>query len=147
MAGGNDNTELAPLVIRKATGGASLPGMTAYLEVDDASKIRIFDSRAAGATEIIGPTAGARFDFPDLGFDEKEFGMEATQYADGSFDGLVEITFAVQGAPHNYNEVGVVRVALGRDEQVQVVDHEQRQEEGRLHPHDRSVVGDPPQDG
>jgi hypothetical protein len=111
VAGGNDKDELAPLVIRKVGTAAPPPAMKATLEVDDASKIRIFESRSSGAKEIIGKAKGKTYHFPDLKFTEKEFGMEATQYADKKFAGLIEIKFSVKGGGKNYSEKGVVRVA------------------------------------
>ncbi len=110
---GNDNTEIAPLVIRRV-GGAAPAGWSATLEVAPAHKdhIRIFDGRAAGANEVIGPSKGNKFTFPDLNFAEKELGMEAVMYADGTWDGLVEIKFTLNKASCGTDvERGVVRVA------------------------------------
>lgn len=110
---GNDNTEIAPLVIRRV-GGAAPAGWSATLEVSPAHKdhIRIFDGRAAGANEVIGPSKGNKFTFPDLNFAEKELGMEAVMYADGTWDGLVEIKFTLNKASCGTDvERGVVRVA------------------------------------
>ncbi|WP_438027643.1 protein-arginine deiminase family protein [Sorangium sp. So ce233] len=111
--GGNDDTEIAPLVIRR-TGGTPPAGWRASLEVStlDKARIRIFDGRSSGAAEIIGPTKGSRFDFPDLNFVEKEFGMEAVQYADENFSGEVTITFTLtKGGAGSLVEVAKVRVA------------------------------------
>lgn len=110
---GNDNTEIAPLVIRRV-GGAAPAGWSATLEVAPAHKdhIRIFDGRAAGSNEVIGPSKGNKFTFPDLNFAEKELGMEAVMYADGTWDGLVEIKFTLNKASCGTDvERGVVRVA------------------------------------
>jgi len=53
---GNDGDELAPLVFRRI-GPAAPPSCEAFLEIDagDKDKIRIFESRSAGAKEIVGP--------------------------------------------------------------------------------------------
>lgn len=111
---GNDNDEIAPLVFR-VEGGTTAPGsMNAYIEVSivDADRIRIFDGRTAGKREIIGPTTGNRYQFPNLSFTEVEYGMEATQYADRNFDGLIEIIFIVEdGGSELYRERAKVRVA------------------------------------
>ncbi len=85
--------------------------MKATLQVDDAQKIRIFESVSEGAEKIIGPTKGQRYEFPNLDFDIKTFGMEATQYADENFDGLVTITFCERNGTKFRWETGVVRVA------------------------------------
>ena len=111
--GGNDSGEIGPLVIRR-TGGSPPVRWRATLEVPvaDRAHIRIFDGTSAGAQEIIGPTAGHRYVFPDLNFVEKVLGMEALMYADGTFSGEVKITFTLSkaGAP-SAREVGAVRVA------------------------------------
>lgn len=111
--GGNDSSEIAPLVIRR-TGCSPPTGWRATLEVsmEDKMRIRIFDGRSAGAQEIIGPTQGNRYAFPDLNFMEKELGMEALMYADNTFSGEVRITFTLSKAGvASTPEVGVVRVA------------------------------------
>lgn len=110
---GNDPDELAPLVIRR-TGPPAPADWKATLSVSAADKdrIRIFDRRAAGATEIIGPKKGATFTFPDLIFMQREFGMEAVRYAGTDFDGEITITFTLtKGAKGTDTETGVVRVA------------------------------------
>jgi protein-arginine deiminase len=129
---GNDRDEIAPLVIRRV--GSCDPPATweGFLEVATADKdrIRIFESRSTGAKEIIGPAKGNSFKLPDLKFTEKEFGMEATQYADGTWDGEVTITLRItKGAAGTAQEKGVVRVApwimpnhLDKAEKVFVVD-------------------------
>ncbi|MCP3868898.1 MAG: hypothetical protein GY703_12535 [Gammaproteobacteria bacterium] len=111
VAGGNDKHELAPLVIKKYGTKKPPASMKVTLEVDDADKIRIFESRSSGAKEIIGPTKGKEYKFPDLSFTEKKLGMEATQYANKSFNGLTKITLSVKGGDKDYAEVGIVRVA------------------------------------
>ena len=128
---GNDRDEVAPLVIRRA-GPPAPADFTATLSVSAADKdrIRIFERRATGAREVIGPKKGATFTFPDLLFQQREFGMEAVRYAGTGFDGLIEITFTlVKGAGATEVEKGVVRVApwvmpnhLDKAERVFVVD-------------------------
>lgn len=112
--GGNDHDEIAPLVFR-VEGSTTAPGsMKAFIEVSatDATRIRIFDGRAAGKNEIIGPTAGNRYEFPNLSFTEVEYGMEATQYPHRTFNGLLEIIFIVEdGGTELYRERAKVRVA------------------------------------
>jgi hypothetical protein len=110
--GGNDKDEIAPIEFR-VDGKTSAPSsMKAFLEVSDASKIRIFDGRAAGKKEVIGPTKGARHEFPSLAFTKLEYGMEATVYAGTGFDGFIDITFIVEDSGSEcYREKGRVRVA------------------------------------
>ena len=120
--GGNDKEELAPIVIRKK-GAAAVPGSwKGYLKVSvaDSKRVRIFDSRAAGGAEIIGPAKGATHAFPDLSFTEKEFGIEALFYAgergarDGGtdWDGRIVITFTIEdGGAIITNYEGRMRVA------------------------------------
>jgi len=111
--GGNDNTEIAPLVIRR-TGSPAPGGWKVILEVPAADKdrIRIFDKRSSGGAEVIGPTKGARYELPDISFTEKELGMEATMYADATFSGEITITMTVsKGGAGNAVETGKVRVA------------------------------------
>jgi protein-arginine deiminase len=112
--GGNDNLELAPLVIRRD--GPAPPGDWAgYLEVsrNDAGRFRLFDSRAAGGNEILGPTAGNRHRLPNLSFTELELGMEALRYAGRGFDdGSIEIYFSIlEGGTEIFQQQVVVRVA------------------------------------
>lgn len=112
--GASDVDKIAPLVFR-VEGGTSAPSSySAYLEVSATmeSNIRIFDARAAGAKEIIGPSTSNRYDFPDLNFTELAFGMEATRYAGTGFDGEITLTFTVlDGALEAYRETAKVRVA------------------------------------
>ena len=129
---GNDKDECAPLVIRKKGGGHASAGWVAFLEVsaDDAKRIRIFESRSTGAKEVLGPTTGASFQLPDLNFDEKEFGVEATRYASQSFSGELAISFKIKrGSVQRELEKAVFRVApwimpnhLDAGEKVFVVD-------------------------
>lgn len=127
---GNDRTELAPLEFRRI---GPKPALTwkATLEVDS-DKIRIFESRSTGAKQILGKDKGSKYDFPDLNFTKKEFGMEAVQYAGTGFDGEITLTLTVtRGDGTSYSEKGKVRVApwimpnhLDSAEKVYVVDSE-----------------------
>ena len=110
---GNDRKEIAPLEFRLV---GPKPALTwkATLEVDSAmvDKIRIFESRSAGAKQILGKGKGSKHNFPDLNFTKKEFGMEAVQYAGTGFDGEITLTFTVtRGNGTSYSEKGKVRVA------------------------------------
>ena len=109
--GTNDALELAPLEFRRGGTPAVAPGCQAELSVDDASKIRIFDSRQSGSQEIIGPTAGDTYTFPNLSPRRFQFGMEATQYAGTGFDGLVRLRLRVTSPTGQTEEQAVVRVA------------------------------------
>lgn len=111
--GGGDVHDLAPLVIRR-TGPAPPSDWEAFIEITaaDANRIRIFADRSGSATAIIGPGVGNRYRLPDLTFLEKEFGMEATQYADATFSGEISIKLQVRkGAAGTVEESGKVRVA------------------------------------
>ena len=112
--GGNDSSaDIAPLEFRRI-GPPPPPGWELFLEVPvaNAGHIRIFDSRFAGAKEIIGPAKGNKYKFPDLNFTKKEFGMEAIHYADGSFDGEITLTFTVnKTGGGGYSENAAVRVS------------------------------------
>ena len=123
--GGNDKKEIAPLDIRKH-GSPSAPGSwTGFLSVspEDAKRIRIFDSRTGGGSEIVGPAAGDTYTFPNLSFTKKEFGIEARYFAgevgarspapiSHNFDGSVLITFRIEdGGTEIYKQVAQIRVA------------------------------------
>ncbi|HET6148123.1 MAG TPA: protein-arginine deiminase family protein [Polyangia bacterium] len=113
--GGNDSSELAPIVIRRH-GPGTVPGSwQGVLEVSPimARRVRIFDARSGGR-EVIGPTMGARYQLPDLGFTEKELGIEALFFAgeDGGWDGLVAITWLIEdGDGLVAEQTGTMRVA------------------------------------
>jgi protein-arginine deiminase len=114
--------------------GSQAKNLAELLKVDLLDRsgliLRIFEQRAAGAREIIGPRKGATFTFPDLLFPRREFGMEAVRYPGKDFDGLITITFTVdKGAAGTVTETAKVRVApwmmpnhLDRAEKVFVVD-------------------------
>jgi hypothetical protein len=113
--GGNDSSELAPIVIRRHGSGAVPGSWTGVLEVSavTARRVRIFDARSGG-TEVIGPRKGARYQLPDLGFTEKELGIEALCFAgeDGGWDGLVVITWLIEdGDGEVSRQTGTMRVA------------------------------------
>lgn len=111
--GGNDNTELAPIAIRRI-GPAPPSNWEGFLEVasSDAKFIRVFDSRSAGAAEILGKSKGNTFKLPDLNFTEREFGIEATQYADGTFAGEITLIFTLKkGGVAAPSEQARIRVA------------------------------------
>jgi hypothetical protein len=111
--GGNDASEVAPLVIRR-TAPAPPGSWTGFLEVDAAlaSFVRVFDGQAAGAAEIIGPTRGASHQLPDLNFTQRELGVEAVRYAGQNFDGFVMVTFRIEdGGTQIYSQRAKLRVA------------------------------------
>jgi len=116
VSGGNDAAELAPIVIRR-DGPHPAPGSwTAVLEVSPATarRVRIFAARASGASEVIGPAAGARYTLPDLAFTEKELGIEALLFAgeDGAWTGKAEIQFRIEdGGDVIHRQTGQMRVA------------------------------------
>jgi len=113
--GGNDSSELAPIVIRKHGSGTAPPSWTAVLEVapGTARRVRTLSTRPGGV-EVIGPAKGARFVLPDLAFTEKELGVEALFFAgeDGGWSGMVEIVFEVEDPDGTVSrQSGVMRVA------------------------------------
>jgi hypothetical protein len=110
---GNDNDEIAPLDIRKDGAGSAPASWTATLEVPPGDKdhIRIFDSRSSGGKEIIGPTAGNKYTFPDLKFTTKEFGMEATKYAGKAWSGETKVKLTLNKGGATVVEEAAVRVA------------------------------------
>ena len=110
--GGNDRSEVAPVVLRK-TGPAPPGSWVGYLEVPSGVEklVRIFDKRAGGS-EIIGPAMGPRYILPDLNFTEVEYGIEALRFAGTGFNGLVLLTFRIEdGTALIYSQVGRLRVA------------------------------------
>jgi hypothetical protein len=109
-----DETELAPLVLRRRPAGLVFPpGFRAFLKVSEKSRIRVFDKFAAGGKEILGPLTTDKFEIPDLSPEEITYAMEALTFPDGRFDGMVRITLEIQnpsGAVCGSQTV-VVRVA------------------------------------
>jgi protein-arginine deiminase len=73
--------------------------------------VRVFDSRAPGALEVIGPTTGNSYELPDLNFDTREFGIEAVQYADSLWDGLVTLILTLTRDGRGRRERAQFRVA------------------------------------
>lgn len=109
---GNDDSEIAPLTLRRFGPTPPPAGSSATLKVSDKDKIRIFDGRSAGANEIIGPTKGDTFTFSNLSPTSFEFGMEATRYAGADFEsGEITLTLKVTTPRGSYEEKAVVRVA------------------------------------
>ncbi len=109
-----DPGDIAPLEIRRVAGKPVAPGSwTGFLEVDpaDQPRIRIFDSRAAGAPEIIGPATTHSYQLPTLGFQTREFGMEAAVYPGAGFSGEIAITFRIVEPAGTHSESAMVRVA------------------------------------
>jgi Protein-arginine deiminase (PAD)/Protein-arginine deiminase (PAD) middle domain len=96
---GNDPDDIAPFEIRRVGPNDPPASWEGVLEVAAGAEqfIRIFDSRSAGANELIGPATGAKFKLPDLKFSKREFGIEAVQYADSSWDGEALLTFTLNG--------------------------------------------------
>lgn len=124
--GGSDLSEIAPLDLRKVSGN-SLGSHSVRLSVDTGSTnfqpyIRIFDTRAAGGIEIIGPNTGADKLFTDADFDAQhriELGMEAirfpfrSQTGGASFDGYITLTLTVEDGAGgtSHRETAKIRVA------------------------------------
>lgn len=110
---GNDVDEIAPLVIRRS-GPVPPADWEVYLEVSpaDRNNIRIFESRSAGAAQVLGKGKTAKYKLPDVSFTEKVLGMEATRYAGTGFSGVIQITLRVmQGGTVKNVEFVKVRVA------------------------------------
>jgi protein-arginine deiminase len=111
----DDLLDIAPLVLKKHPKGKTLPkDWKVVLSVFDESKIRIFDKRTAAGVEKIGPDEGKEWDIEDLDKkDEIELGMEATQYPDKNFNGMITLTLALKDKTDKtvYTEEAKVRVA------------------------------------
>ncbi|WP_020587286.1 protein-arginine deiminase family protein [Desulfobacter curvatus] len=92
-----DLPDLAPLVLRKKPKGKKFPaGWKAKLEVSDEKKIRVFDKRADGGVEKIGPDTGKKaYEIKDLTPDEHELCMEATTYPEVGFDGIITLKLSL----------------------------------------------------
>ncbi|MDC0716685.1 protein-arginine deiminase family protein [Nannocystis bainbridge] len=120
-----DPDDIAPLVIRRAAGHPPAPGSwRGFLEVsaEDAPRLRVFASRSSGAAQVLGAGVGdpaqggtaAVLSWPltDLNFTEKELGVEAVMYAQGSFTGEVVIKLRIErGGSGTYEEQVRMRVA------------------------------------
>lgn len=92
--GPDDVKELAPLVIRMS--GPLPAGVDLVLSVSDQSKVRVFDARTPGATAVIGPPSlPAEFTVTTSTAADVEFGLEATQYPDLAFDGLIDLVLTL----------------------------------------------------
>ncbi|MFQ5616897.1 MAG: protein-arginine deiminase family protein, partial [Anaerolineales bacterium] len=93
--GPDDVNDLAPLIVRQS--GILPSGVSLELSVLDQDKIRIFDDRSATGTAIIGP-APLPSEFPIIGSAtaDLELGMEATQYPDAGFSGLVRLNLVLK---------------------------------------------------
>lgn len=109
-----DLPDIAPLVLKKHPKGKTLPkDWKVVLSVSDESKIRIFDKRTGAGVEKIGPKGDKEWDIEDLDKnDEIELGMEATQYPDKNFDGMITLTLALKDKTDKtaYTEEAKVRV-------------------------------------
>jgi len=109
---GNDPArDLAPLKIEPTPGSTVPSGTTLELTVSPAGSIRIFSSRQAGASQIIGPGTST-YRFPRLPTGARVLGMEATRFAGQNFDGLITITLRTRTPAGNaVRQVTQVRVA------------------------------------
>lgn len=109
---GNDATDIAPLRIEPVPSTTPPAGTQLELRVSPPGVVRVFDGTAPGATEIIGPTAGAHHRFTALPTAPLQLGMEALRLAGRGFDGLVEITLrTVLPSGRRLSQRTVVRVA------------------------------------
>jgi hypothetical protein len=110
---GNDPDDIAPFEIRRVGPHDPPAGWEGFLEVSAGAEqfIRIFDSRSAGANELIGPATGAKFKLPDLKFSKREFGIEAVRYADSTWDGEAMLTFTLNANGPTAAEQAKFRVA------------------------------------
>jgi hypothetical protein len=110
--GGNDRLEIAPVDLRRAGAPNPATGWTAVLRIDDASKIRVFNGRSAGAAEVIGPNTSAEWTLPDLTPQRIELGMEALEFAGPGFKGVVQLSLHLTSpSGSTYVESTELRVA------------------------------------
>jgi len=108
---GNDATELAPVVVRRV-GPEPPKTWEVTLSLDKHDKARLFEARADGSPEVLGPKGGASWKFPDLAFTIMELGIESLFYADKNFDGEVLVTLKLKRTSgSSYEEKGRLRVA------------------------------------
>jgi subtilisin family serine protease len=126
---GNDPSELAPLAVDIV--GTPAPGTQVELSVDHPRRVRIFESRAVGARELIGPTRGDRHTFHPTAPGRIDLAMEAIGYPARGFDGQVTITLGITdpATGTSTSSSTVVRIApwiiphhLDRAERVYVAD-------------------------
>lgn len=123
--GNNDLPQIGPLDLRKAT-ESPLGSSRVVLSVSTAGPdfqqcIRIFDSRVAGGTEIIGPNTAAEKTFVEADFTDGkiELGMEAVRFPSvdygftEEFDGRITLELKVEdnGGLELHSETAIVRVA------------------------------------
>ncbi|MFQ6550155.1 protein-arginine deiminase family protein [Aestuariibius sp. 2305UL40-4] len=125
--GGTDLREIAPLDLRKRS-ELPLENARVVLSVETAplefrNFIRIFDGRAAGSSEIIGPGTAAEKVFTQADFGEAgriELGMEALRFpsrpvggAGVNFDGYIRLNLRVEATDGTaiHRETVPVRVA------------------------------------
>lgn len=96
--GADDRKDVSPLAVRP--GKVPFPaGWKAFVSAAPVPvKVRIFDKKAAGGKEVLGPATAAEFEIPSLSSLKKEltFGIEATQYADAAFDGSVDLALKIK---------------------------------------------------
>ncbi len=94
--GDDDVQDLAPLVIRQS--GVVPAGASLSLEiVTHRDKIRVFDPRSSSGIAILGPAPlPERFTVTNSETADVELGMEATQYPDASFDGLIRLALVLK---------------------------------------------------
>lgn len=94
--GTNDVSDLAPLIVRQS--GILPPGISLVLSVVDRDKIRIFNQRSASATTIIGPGTAftAEATISNTQNADVELGMEATQYPNTAFNGLIQLALTLK---------------------------------------------------
>ncbi len=102
--GGNDNTEIAPLEVRRHGSRRQPPqSWTGTLEIREADtqNARIFATNATGAAAVIGPIAGNSVSLNNgtlRGYAGNVFGIEALRYAEDEFNGFVDVTLTVSQA-------------------------------------------------
>ncbi|MCX7804384.1 MAG: hypothetical protein N3A38_04245 [Planctomycetota bacterium] len=95
--GPNDIDDLAPLLVRKIAHPVPSEGWQLLLKVSDKSKIRVFGKREAGAAAVIGPSSGDAWEISVASAaNDLMLGMEATQYPDEGFDGMIRISLLLK---------------------------------------------------
>lgn len=117
--GSSDVNDLAPLKI-KALGAALPSGHKAFLKVTSGEDhVRIFNARAANATEVIGPsTTSHEYEIPMgglTGSTDLEYGIEAIHYArwpDANWDGLATLQLSWRDAAGAVKHEDVVQVRV-----------------------------------
>ncbi len=107
----DDVADLGVLVVRRS--GLLPTGVNLVLSTSERNRLRIFDSRTPAATPILGPSpSSGEATVMDTDAADVELGIEAVQYSDGSFNGLIHLELLLrEGAAELARDEVTLRVA------------------------------------